>query len=130
MTFDKVLTKVFGSSNERFLKSIKPAIAEIGEFEPEIQALTDDQLRERTLKFKDFVAEAVKDSSNKLERQRLEQEALNEILPEAFALVREASKRTTGMRHFDVQMIGGIGFHHGKISQMRTCDGKTLVATL
>ncbi len=130
MSFDKVLTKVFGSSNERFLKSIKPTIAQISEFEPEIQALTDDQLRERTLKFKDFVADAVKDASNKLERRRLEKEALEEILPEAFAVVREASKRTTGMRHFDVQMIGGIVLHQGKISEMRTGEGKTLVATL
>src|SRR3979409_508026 len=94
MSFDKVLTKVFGSSNERFLKAIRPTIAQIAEFEQEIQALTDDQLRERTLKFRDFVAEAVKDASNKLERQRLEQEALNEILPEAFAGVREGSKST------------------------------------
>src|SRR6267142_263142 len=130
MSFDKVLTKVFGSSNERYLKAIRPTIGEIAEFEPEIQALTDDQLRERTLKFRDFIAEAVKDASNKLERQRLEQDALNEILPEAFAIVREASKRTTGMRHFDVQMIGGIVLHQGKISEMRTGEGKTLVATL
>src|ERR1700704_6943207 len=130
MSFDKVLTKVFGSSNERFLKAIRPTIAQINEWEPEIQALTDDQLRERTLKFKDFIADAVKDASNKLERQRLEQDALNEILPEAFAVVREGSKRTTGMRHFDVQMIGGIVLHQGKISEMRTGEGKTLVATL
>jgi preprotein translocase subunit SecA len=130
MSFDKVLTKVFGSSNERFLKAIKPTIVEINEWEPEIQALTDDQLRERTEKFKAQIAEAVKDASNKLERQRLEQDALNQILPEAFALVREASKRTTGMRHFDVQMIGGIVLHQGKIAEMRTGEGKTLVATL
>jgi preprotein translocase subunit SecA len=130
MSFDKVLTKVFGSSNERFLKSIKPTIVEINEWEPEIQALSDDELRGRTRKFKDFVAEAVKDASNKLERQRLERAALDEILPEAFAVVREASKRTTGMRHFDVQMIGGIVLHQGKISEMRTGEGKTLVATL
>ncbi len=130
MSFDKVLTKVFGSSNERFLKSIKPAIVEINDWEPEVQALSDDELRGRTQKFKDFVADAVKDASNKLERQRLEREALDKILPEAFAVVREASKRTTGMRHFDVQMIGGIVLHQGKISEMRTGEGKTLVATL
>jgi preprotein translocase subunit SecA len=130
MSFDKVLTKVFGSSNERFLKTTGPTIVAINEWEPEIQALSDDELRGRTQKFKDFVAEAVKDASNKLERQRLEREALDEILPEAFAVVREASKRTTGMRHFDVQMIGGIVLHQGKISEMRTGEGKTLVATL
>src|SRR6195256_3469626 len=114
MSFDKVLTKVFGSSNERFLKAIQPTIAQINDFEAAVQALSD----------------AVKGASNKLERQRLEQEALNEILPEAFAIVREGSKRTTGMRHFDVQMIGGIVLHQGKISEMRTGEGKTLVATL
>src|SRR6195256_6213769 len=114
MSFDKVLTKVFGSSNERFLKAIQPTIAQINDFEAAVQALSD----------------AVKGASNKLERQRLEQEALNEILPEAFAVVREGSKRTTGMRHFDVQMIGGIVLHQGKISEMRTGEGKTLVATL
>ncbi|MDX6529480.1 MAG: preprotein translocase subunit SecA [Blastocatellia bacterium] len=130
MSFDKVLTKVFGSSNERFLKSVRPSIVEINEWEPEISALSDDELRARTLKFKEQVADAVKDAANKLERQRLEREALDEILPEAFAVVREASKRTTGMRHFDVQMIGGIVLHQGKISEMRTGEGKTLVATL
>src|SRR5712675_3095640 len=130
MSFDKVLTKVFGSSNERFLKAIRPAIVRINEWEPEIQALSDDELRARTEKFKQQVAEAVKDAGTKEERKRLEQEALEEILPEAFAVVREASKRTTGMRHFDVQMIGGIVLHQGKISEMRTGEGKTLVATL
>src|SRR6267154_2008949 len=130
MSFDKVLTKVFGSSNERFLKAIRPAIDRINEGEPEIQALSDDELRARTEKFKQQIADAVKDARTKEERKRLEQEALEEILPEAFAVVREGSKRTTGMRHFDVQMIGGIVLHQGKIAEMRTGEGKTLVATL
>src|SRR5260221_6019603 len=104
MTFDKVLTKVFGSSNERFLKSIKPAIAEIAEFEPEIQALTDDQLRERTLKFKDFVAESVKVSANKFCRRRLEERVLNEITPAAFVLVIVARTRTPRMCHLNFPM--------------------------
>jgi preprotein translocase subunit SecA len=130
MSFDKVLTKVFGSRNERFLKSIRPSIALINDLEPEIQQLSDDEMRARTAGFKEQIAAAVKDASNKLERKRLEQEALEDILPEAFALVREASKRTTGMRHFDVQLIGGIVLHQGKISEMRTGEGKTLVATL
>ena len=130
MSFDKVLTKVFGSSNERFLKAIRPAIVRINEWEPEIQALSDDELRARTEKFKQQIADAVKDARTKEERKRLEQEALEEILPEAFAVVREGSKRTTGMRHFDVQMIGGIVLHQGKIAEMRTGEGKTLVATL
>src|SRR6266513_95056 len=130
MNFDKALTKVFGSSNERFLKSIRPTIALINELEPQVQKLTDEQLRERTAFFKAQIADAVKDARDKDDRRYREQEALNEILPEAFALVREASKRTTGMRHFDVQLIGGIVLHQGKIAEMRTGEGKTLVATL
>src|SRR3989441_1568407 len=130
MNIDKVLTKVFGSSNERFLKSIRPAIAKINEFEPSIQKLSDEQLRERTAFFKAQVADAVRDARDKDDRKYREQEVLNQILPEAFALVREASVRTTGMRHFDVQLIGGLVLHQGKIAEMRTGEGKTLVATL
>src|SRR5437868_4252889 len=129
-SFDKVLTKVFGSSNERFLKSIRPTIERINEFEPSIQKLSDDELRAKTIAFKERVADAVKDARDKDDRKYREQEALNEILPEAFAVVREASVRTTGMRHFDVQMIGGLVLHQGKIAEMRTGEGKTLVATL
>src|SRR5882762_6611645 len=129
-SFDKVLTKVFGSSNERFLKSIRPTIERINEFEPSIQKLSDDELRAKTIGFKERVADAVKDARDKDDRKYREQEVLNEILPEAFAIVREASKRTTGMRHFDVQMIGGMVLHQGKIAEMRTGEGKTLVATL
>ncbi len=127
---DKILTKVFGSSNERFLKSIRPTIERINEFEPAIQKLSDDELRAKTIEFKERVADAVKDARDKDDRKYREQEALNELLPEAFAVVREASKRTTGMRHFDVQMIGGLVLHQGKIAEMRTGEGKTLVATL
>src|SRR5437763_8893819 len=129
-SFDKVLTKVFGSSNERFLKSIRPVIEQINAFEAEIQKLTDEQLRERTALFKAQIQDAVKDARDKDDRKYREQEKLNEILPEAFAVVREASKRSTGMRHFDVQMIGGLVLHQGKIAEMRTGEGKTLVATL
>src|SRR5262245_2739958 len=128
--FDKVLTKVFGSSNERFLKTIKPLIAEINEFEPAIKKLTDDELRGKTAEFKDHIAEAIKDTRDQDHRKSREQQALKEILPEAFAVVREASVRTTGMRHFDVQLIGGLVLHQGKIGEMRTGEGKTLVATL
>src|SRR6266487_453914 len=130
MSFDKVLTKVFGSSNERFLKTIRPLIAEINEFEPQVKKLSDDQMRERTAFLKAQIADAVKDARDKDDRKYREQQALNEILPEAFALVREASVRTTGMRHFDVQLIGGIVLHQGRIAEMRTGEGKTLVATL
>src|SRR5688572_24988426 len=130
MNFDKVLTKVFGSSNERFLKSIRPIVEEISALEPEIQKLSDEQLREKTALFKAQIADAVKDTRDKDHRKATEQEMLYEILPEAFAIVREASKRTTGMRHFDVQLIGGLVLHQGKIAEMRTGEGKTLVATL
>src|SRR3954468_9991948 len=129
-SFDKVLTKVFGSSNERFLKTVKPMIGQINEFEPAIKNLSDEQLREKTAEYKARVADAVKDARDKDDRKYREQEVLNEILPEAFAVVREASVRSTGMRHFDVQMIGGLVLHQGKIAEMRTGEGKTLVATL
>jgi len=96
-----LLTKIFGSKNDRELKRIQPLVEEINAFEPEIQAMSDDQLRAQTEKFKG----------------RLEQgEAFDDILPEAFATVREASVRTLGMRHFDVQLIGGIVLHRGKIA--------------
>ena len=129
-SFDKILTKVFGSSNERFLKTVNPLVARINEFEPAIKNLTDEQLREKTAEYKAQIADAVKDARDKDDRKYREQQVLNEILPEAFAVVREASVRTTGMRHFDVQMIGGLVLHQGKIAEMRTGEGKTLVATL
>ena len=130
MSFDKFLTKVFGSSNQRFLKSIQPLVEKINSLESSVKALSDDQLRARTAAFKERVQRAVADVTDKEDRKRREREVLDEILPEAFAVVREASVRTTGMRHFDVQMIGGIVLHQGKIAEMRTGEGKTLVATL
>ena len=130
MSFDKFLTKVFGSSNQRFLKSIAPLVQRINSLESSVKALSDDQLRGKTVEFKERVQRAVGDTKDKEERKRRERTALDEILPEAFAVVREASVRTTGMRHFDVQMIGGIVLHQGKIAEMRTGEGKTLVATL
>jgi len=130
MSFDKFLTKVFGSSNQRFLKSIQPMVEKINLLEPSIKALSDDELRARTTDFKERVQREVADITDKDERKRRERAVLDEILPEAFAIVREASVRTTGMRHFDVQLIGGIVLHQGKIAEMRTGEGKTLVATL
>src|SRR5436853_4251685 len=121
MSFDKVLTTVFGSSNERFLKGIRPLIARINELEPEIKKLSDEKLRERTAFFKAQVADAVRDARDKDDRKHREQEALNEILPEAFAIVREGSVRTTGMRHFDVQLIGGVVLHHNMKFDLATC---------
>ena len=110
-----VLKKIFGSQNERNLKKIAPIVDEINGFEPEIRKLSDAQLRGKTAEFK----------------QRLENgEELDDLLPEAFAVVREASARILGMRPFDVQMIGGIVLHQGRISEMKTGEGKTLVATM
>src|SRR6266498_954785 len=130
MGFDQFLTKVFGSSNQRYLKSIQPIVDQINEFEPAIKKLSDEQLRARTAEFKEQLQRAVAEITDPDERKRREREALDEILPEAFAIVREASVRSTGMRHFDVQLIGGIVLHQGKIAEMRTGEGKTLVATL
>ncbi len=127
---DKVLTKIFGSSNQRFLKTIQPVIEQINELEPSVKRLSDEELRARTIEFKERVARAVEDATDKEDRKRRERAALDELLPEAFATVREASIRSTGMRHFDVQLIGGIVLHQGKIAEMRTGEGKTLVATL
>ncbi|WP_321492311.1 preprotein translocase subunit SecA [uncultured Desulfobacter sp.] len=109
------LTKLFGSSNDRILKKIQPIIEQINELEPQVQALSDTQIREKTSEFK-----------NRLEKG----ETIDDILPEAFALVREASVRTLGLRHYDVQLIGGIALHRGTIAEMKTGEGKTLMSTL
>src|SRR5712691_3272800 len=127
---DKFLTKVFGSSNQRYLKSVQPLVAKINELEAAAKKLSDEQLRARSAAYKERVQQAVADAPDLDDRKRREREVLDEILPEAFATVREASMRTTGMRHFDVQLIGGIVLHQGKIAEMRTGEGKTLVATL
>ncbi len=130
MSFDKFLTKVFGSSNQRFLKTTGPMVAQINALEPSVQKLSDDELRGRTAFFKTKIQRELEGITDKARRKHREREILDEILPEAFATVREASVRTTGMRHFDVQLIGGIVLHQGKIAEMRTGEGKTLVATL
>jgi preprotein translocase subunit SecA len=129
---EKALTKVFGSANERLLKKLWPVVARINALEPEISRLSDEQLREKTEGFKARLAQRLEGAEElpPEARKQLEQEALNEILPEAFACVREASVRSTGMRHFDVQLIGGMILHRGMIAEMRTGEGKTLVATL
>jgi preprotein translocase subunit SecA len=115
MIIDKALAKVFGTANERELKRMTPAVAQINALEPSIKPLTDNQLRGKTAEF----------------RLRLEQgETLDDLLPEAFAVVREAGRRVLNMRHFDVQLIGGMVLHRGKIAEMKTGEGKTLVATL
>lgn len=111
----KLLTSIFGSRNDRLLKQYRAVVAKINALEPQFEALDNAALRAKTAEFK----------------QRLEQgSTLDDLLPEAFATVREASKRTLKMRHFDVQLIGGIALHQGKIAEMRTGEGKTLTATL
>ncbi|RJX74398.1 preprotein translocase subunit SecA [Vibrio sinensis] len=111
----KLLTKVIGSRNDRTLRRLRKIVKEINNYEPTFEALSDEELKAKTVEF----------------RQRLEQgETLDKLLPEAFATVREASKRVYGMRHFDVQLIGGMVLNAGQIAEMRTGEGKTLTATL
>jgi preprotein translocase subunit SecA len=129
---EKALTKVFGSANERLLKKMWPVVIRINALEPEIKRLSDEELRAKTEGFKARLARRLEgaDELSPEARKHLEREALDEILPEVFACVREASVRATGMRHFDVQLIGGMILHRGMIAEMRTGEGKTLVATL
>ncbi|HKQ93354.1 MAG TPA: preprotein translocase subunit SecA [Blastocatellia bacterium] len=129
---EKALTKVFGSANERLLKKLWPVVARINALEAETKRLSDEELRAKTEGFKARLARRLEGSEelSPEARKHLEREALDEILPEAFACVREASARSTGMRHFDVQLIGGMILHRGMIAEMRTGEGKTLVATL
>jgi preprotein translocase subunit SecA len=113
--FNRILTGIFGSRNERLLRQMNKTVAKVNTFEPALQALSDSELRAKTDAFK----------------QRLQAgETLDDLLPEAFAVVREASRRVLGLRHYDVQLIGGMVLHSGKIAEMRTGEGKTLVATL
>ncbi|HXE07906.1 MAG TPA: hypothetical protein VN612_08425, partial [Acidobacteriaceae bacterium] len=128
--FDKALAKIFGTSNERAVKRMLPTLAEINSHEPALKQLTDEQLAAKTPEFKARIAAAIEGLTDPEEIAAAEKRALDEILPEAFAVVREAGIRTVGMRHFDVQMIGGMVLHSGKISEMKTGEGKTLVATL
>ena len=109
------LTKIFGSRNDRLLKQYRKTAAQINAMEPSLEGLSDEALRAKTQEFKDRVAKG---------------ESLDAILPEAFAVVREGSKRSMKMRHFDVQLIGGMALHYGKVAEMRTGEGKTLTATL
>jgi preprotein translocase subunit SecA len=106
---------VFGSSNDRYVKSLDKIVRQIAAFEPEMEAMSDDELAAQTAKFRHMLSEGT---------------SLDDLLPEAFATVREASVRVLGMRHFDVQMIGGVVLHRGEIAEMKTGEGKTLVATL
>ena len=111
----KLLTSIFGSRNERLLKEYRRTVAKINAMEPTYEALSDEQLRGKTEEFKQRIAQG---------------ESLDKLLPEAFAVVREGSKRVFKMRHFDVQLLGGMALHNGKVAEMRTGEGKTLTATL
>ena len=111
MIVDTVLKKIFGSKHERDIKAIRPLTETISSLEPSISKLTDSELTAKTLEFRNRLANG---------------ESLDDLLPEAFAVVREAGKRVLNMRHFDVQLMGGIILHQGKIAEMKTGEGKTL----
>jgi len=128
--FDKALTKVFGTANERIIKRLMPLVAAINDLEPATKELTDEQLRAKTVEFRARIAAKLEGITDEEAVKTAERAALDEILPEAFAVVREAGWRAVQMRHFDVQLIGGMVLHQGKISEMKTGEGKTLVATL
>ena len=125
-----LLGKVFGTKNEREIKRTMPNVQHISALEPEIKRMSDAELRAKTEEFRARIQERTKDIEDDDERRRVENEVLAEILPEAFAVVREAGRRILNMRHFDVQLIGGMVLHDGKIAEMKTGEGKTLVATL
>jgi preprotein translocase subunit SecA len=154
---NKAIAKVFGTKNERVVKSLMPKVVAINALEPQMQKLTDDELRTKTDEFRQRIQERLSrfsggngsppvgadagadsdgeddlDRSKRLEKEQYDelQEALDEILPEAFAVAREAGRRVLNMRHFDVQLIGGMILHKGTIAEMKTGEGKTLVATL
>ena len=123
------LLKMLGDPNEKKVKSIMGIIDHINALEPQFEQMMDDELRAKTDEFKEILAKRPTSKDFKTDR-KLEKEALDKILPEAFATVREAGKRVLNMRHFDVQLIGGYFLHNGHIAEMRTGEGKTLVATL
>src|SRR6266516_395605 len=112
---DAVLAKVFGTQNERDIKALRPAIAAINDLEPHLQTLSDIDLAAKSIEFKEKIAQGA---------------SLDDLLIEAFAVVREGGRRFLNMRHFDVQLIGGMVLHKGRIAEMKTGEGKTLVATL
>ena len=148
-----LLGKVFGTKNERVIKALMPDVQAVNALEPQIQKLTDDGLRAKTEEFRQRIQERLSrfaknaqaetpdpeaagvsalDRQKRLAKEEYDalQEVLNEILVEGFAVVREAGRRVLNMRHFDVQLIGGMVLHQGTISEMKTGEGKTLVATL
>ena len=125
-----LISKIFGDTNTKALKKYEAKVKKINELEEEIQKLTDSELKEKTSIFKDRIKSVIKENKTDEENNKAIQHELDNILPEAFAVVREASRRVLGMRHFDVQLIGGMVLHDGSIAEMKTGEGKTLVATL
>ena len=121
--FSLVFGKIFSSPNERFIKKIAPIITQINNMEGDIKNLSDDELRYETAKMKEIVSKTSSEGVNV-------NNVLDSLLPKAFAIVREGSKRVLNKRHYDVQLIGGIVLHRGLIAEMRTGEGKTLVSTL
>jgi preprotein translocase subunit SecA len=128
--FDKILTKIFGTANERLIKRLMPIVIQVSAMEPEITKLSDEELKGKTAEFRAKIASRLEGITDEEQKKQAEKGALDEVLPEAFAVVREAGRRAVQMRHFDVQLIGGMVLHQGKISEMKTGEGKTLVATL
>jgi preprotein translocase subunit SecA len=124
------LTKIFGTANERLIKRLMPMVELINALEADTKQLTDEQLRAKTVEFRARIAARLEGIPGADDLKKAEREALDELLPEAFAVVREAGWRAVEMRHFDVQLIGGMVLHQGKIAEMKTGEGKTLVATL
>jgi preprotein translocase subunit SecA len=139
---DKVIGKVFGTKSERVIKRLQPTVEQINALEPQMKALSDEELRGKTQEFRARIQERLSEVRDNSEgdpeaaklvekgRDQALKDVLQEILPEAFAVVREAGRRTLNMRHFDVQLIGGMVLHSGSIAEMKTGEGKTLVATL
>src|SRR5687768_1535690 len=138
---NKVLTTIFGSKHERDVKRMLPIVQQINDFEPTISKLSDEQLRGKTQEFRTRlrpVVERLETAKREIPRDEAVmaaakadlQAALEDLLPEAFAVCREGGKRALNMRHFDVQLMGGVVLHRGKIAEMKTGEGKTLVGTL
>ncbi|HEX9121034.1 MAG TPA: preprotein translocase subunit SecA, partial [Terriglobales bacterium] len=126
---NRLAAKIFGTRNEREVKRLMPSVEQINALEPQMHGHTDAELRAKTDEFRKRLAQRLEGIEDDDERRAAENQFLQEILPEAFAVVREAGRRTLNMRHFDVQLIGGAVLHRGKIAEMKTGEGKTLVAT-
>ncbi|MBI3975770.1 MAG: preprotein translocase subunit SecA, partial [Armatimonadetes bacterium] len=124
-----LLQRILGDASEREIRRLEPIVAEINGLEADMEGLSDEELLARTDEFRAHIAEAL-DGVEEGARKAAAAAALEKLLPEAFAAVREASKRSIGQRHFDVQLLGGAVLHRGKIAEMKTGEGKTLVATL